>query len=314
VRWALTPLGSRRPLKRGTGRAPALAIRVPRRARKGVYLVALSSRSGATVVPLAVRARAGGGAASVLVVLPTITWQGLNPVDADSDGFPDTLDDAPAVSVDRPFASGRLPAGFGSEIKPLLRFLATNRLPYDLTTDLALARGTGPRFDHRRGVVFAGSERWFTEPLDARLRDYVDGGGRVASFGSDSFRRTVALSSTQLSDPSPAQEANPLGEQTAPASSAAAPLVVNPGDALGLFAGTDGFVGLFTRFEQSRGRVSGANLQASAGRDPKHPAFVAYQLGNGLVVRVGTPQWSASLSTDSEVARVTTNLWSLLSR
>jgi hypothetical protein len=96
--------------------------------------------------------------------------------------------------------------------------------------------------------------------------------------------------------------------------SAAAPLVVNPGDALGLFAGTDGFIGLFTRFEQSRDRVSGANLEASAGRDPNHPAFVAYKLGRGLVFRTGTPQWSASLSTDPEVARVTTNLWSLLSR
>ena len=54
-------------------------------------------------------------------------------------------------------------------------------------------------------------------------------------------------------------------------------------------ARTDGFVGLFTRFEQSRRRVSGANLQSSAGRDPEHPAFVAYQLGRGLVVRTGTP-------------------------
>jgi hypothetical protein len=250
----------------------------------------------------------------VLVVLPAITWQGLNPVDDDGDGFPDTLDDAPAVPLARPFASGRLPAGLGTEIKPLLRFLAARRLSYDLTTDLALARGTGPQLDHRKGVVFAGSERWFTEPLDARLRRYVEQGGRVASFGTDSLRRTVALTPTQLSDPSPAQDTNPLGEQTAPASSAAAPLVVNPGDSLGLFAGTDGFVGLFTRFEQSRRRVSGANLESSAGRDPQHPAFVAYQLGRGLVVRVGTPQWSASLSNDPEVARVTTNLWSLLSR
>jgi hypothetical protein len=311
VRWALTPLGSRRPLKRGSGRAPALTIPVPRRARTGVYLVAVSSASGATAVPLAVRA---GRPGSVLVVLPAITWQGLNPVDDDGNGFPDTLDDARAVPLARPFASARLPAGFGATIKPLLRFLAARKLSFDLTTDLALARGTGPQFDHRKGVVFAGSERWFTEPLDARLRRYVEHGGRVASFGTDSLRRTVAITPTQLSDPSPAQDTNTLGEQTAPASSAAAPLVVNPGDALGLFAGTDGFVGLFTHFEQSRRRVSGANLESSAGRDPQHPAFVAYQLGRGLVVRVGTPQWSASLSNDSQVARVTTNLWSLLSR
>jgi hypothetical protein len=284
---------------------------VPRRAGTGVYLVAVTSATGGTVVPVSVR---GGRQGSVLVVLPAITWQGLNPVDDDGDGFPDTLDDSSVVPVARPLASDRLPAGFVTEIEPLLRFLATRHLPYDLTTDLALARGSGPQLDHRKGVVLAGSERWFTEPLDARLRRYVEQGGRVASFGTDSLRRTVALAPTQLSGPSAAQATNALGEQTAPASSAAAPLVVNPGDSLGLFAGTDGFVGLFTRFEQSRRRVSGANVESSAGRDPQHPAFVAYQLGRGLVVRVGTPQWSASLSNDSEVARVTTNLWSLLSR
>ena len=136
----------------------------------------------------------------------------------------------------------------------------------------------------------------------------------MASFGSDALRRTVTVTSTELADPSPPQGTNVLGEQTGPASSAAAPLVVNPGDTLGLFSGTDGFVGLFTRFEQSRRRVGGTQVVASAGREPSHPAFVAYKLGSGLVVRTGTPQWSASLSTDPEVARVTTNLWSLLSR
>jgi hypothetical protein len=89
---------------------------------------------------------------------------------------------------------------------------------------------------------------------------------------------------------------------------------VNPGDSLGLFAGSDGFVGLFTRFEQSQGRVSGAELAASAGRDPNHPAFVAYRLGQGLVVRIGTPEWSAALRSDTEIANVTKSLWSLLSR
>jgi hypothetical protein len=89
--------------------------------------------------------------------------------------------------------------------------------------------------------------------------------------------------------------------------------VVNA-DSLSLFAGTDGFVGLFERFEQSQGRVAGAHLLAAAGRDPRRPAFVAYRLGSGLVVRAGTPQWASALQSDTEVARVTRNLWSLLSR
>jgi hypothetical protein len=195
-----------------------------------------------------------------------------------------------------------------------MQFLASNRLPYDLTTDVALANGRGPGFGGHRGVVFAGSERWFTEPLDSRLRAYVEHGGRVASFGSDALRRTVTLTATTLADPSPPQETNVLGEQTAPATSAAAPLVVNPGDTLGLFSATDGFVGLFTRFEQSRRRVAGTEVVASAGRELDHPAFIAYKLGAGLVVRTGTPQWSRMLSSDTEVANVTKSLWSLLSR
>jgi hypothetical protein len=60
--------------------------------------------------------------------------------------------------------------------------------------------------------------------------------------------------------------------------------------------------------------VAGSRLLTAAGRDPNHPAFVAYRLGRGLVVRVGTPDWSASLQTDPQVANVTRNLWSLLSR
>jgi hypothetical protein len=312
VRFVLSPLGGGRPLRRGVGQAPVLRVAVPRTARTGVYVVRLAATVGTARVPVPVRGRNAGG--RILVVLPTITWQGLDPVDDDADGFPDTLDDSRSVPLSRPLAGGRPPVGFNSEVAPLLGFLASNHLPYDLTTDVALATGRGPGFGGHHGVVFAGSERWFTEALDSRLRAYVERGGRVASFGTDAFRRTVALSAPALSDPSPPQETNVLGEQTAPAASAAAPLVVNPGDTLGLFSGTDGFIGLFTRFEQSRRRVGGTRVVASAGREPGQPAFVAYKLGNGLVVRMGTPQWSRMLATDTEVASVTKSLWSLLSR
>lgn len=319
VRWSLRALGGgggrgrgrsrSKPLARGTGRPPALRVRLPRLRSSGLYVLRLGARRSSASVPLAVRGRGGG---RVLVVLPAITWQGLNPVDDDADGFPDTLDDARSVPLHRAFA--RAPEGLAREVAPLVRFLDASGLHYDLTTDVALAQGSGPPLAGHRGVLFAGSERWFTEPLDARLRAYVEGGGRVASFGTDAFRRTVELSAAELAAPSPPQGTNALGEQTALTSSAAAPLVVNPGDSIGLFAGTDGFVGLFTRFEQSQGRVAGADLLASAGRDPRKPAFVAYKLGDGTVVRTGSPQWSAALASDPEVANVTRSLWSYLSR
>lgn len=310
VRWSLTRLGAPKPLKRAT--APGVRVGIPRKAATGVYVVRVETRAaGAVSAPIAVRGR---GTGRVLVVLPAITWQGLNPVDDDADGFPDTLDNAPSVPLSRPLAGGRAPAGFRTEVAPLMRFLDERDLSYDLTTDVALAHGRGPRFGGHAGVAFAGSERWFTEDLDRELRRYADGGGRVASFGTDSFRRTVGVTATALAGPSPPQETNALGEQTAPLTSAAAPLVVTPPDELGLFASTDGFVGLFTRFEQSVRKVGEPGYLANAGRDAAKPAFAAYALGDGTVVRVGTPQWSGSLATDSEVGNVTESLWSFLSR
>jgi hypothetical protein len=249
----------------------------------------------------------------VLVVLPAVSWQGANEVDDDADGFPNTLADTPAVALNRPFALGRLPAALRSETAPLLAFLDRRHLRYDLTTDLALAQGAGPRIAGHSGLLFAGSELWLTEALDRDLRAYVERGGRVASFGTDAFRRTVGVNSAQLMGPSEPQQTNVFGEQTATATSAAAPLVVAR-DAAGLFGGSDGFIGLFTHFEQQRALVGGARTLSAAGRDPRHPAFVAYGLGKGTVVRVGTPQWVAALGSDSEVQAVTRSTWELLSR
>jgi hypothetical protein len=261
-------------------------------------------------VPIAVTAPAKR---PVLVVVPAMTWQGLNPVDDDADGFPNTLETDSSVAAARAFALGRLPAALRRETVPLLRFLDARGLRYELTTDLALARGSGPVLVGHRGVLFAGSELWLSEAFDRRLRAYVDAGGRVASFGTDAFRRTVQVSAARLSDPSARQDANVFGEQTEAAASEAAPLVVHR-DTGGIFSGSDGFIGLFTRFEQRSAIVSGTEPITNAGRDPDKPAFVAYRLGRGTVVRVGTPQWARAVGEDSEVAAATEAIWNLLSR
>jgi flagellar hook assembly protein FlgD len=314
VRYRLVRAGATRAVARGRANAPALRVPIPRRAATGLYLVRVRAPAGRVAVPLVVRGRRRAAQRHrVLVVLPTMAWQGANPVDDDADGFPDTLDGSPSVGVGRPFALGRPPRALGRETTPLMQLLDSEGVGYDITTDLALARGHGPHTGSHTGVLFAGSELWLTERLDAELRSFVEAGGRVASFGTDAFRRTVRLTPTALTDPSPPQRANVFGEQTAPTSSAAAPLVVNR-DTLGLFAGSDGFIGLFTRFEQQQALVSGARVLSGAGRDPKHPAFVAYRLGRGTVVRVGTPQWARATATDTEVAAVTRTVWDLLSR
>jgi len=248
------------------------------------------------------------------VILPAISWQGLNRYDDDLDGFPDRLTSSGSVRLDRPFADGRMPPRFGSQVGPLLRFLDRARLPYDLTTDVALARARGPALGSAPGVVFAGSALWLPPGLERRLRRFVAGGGRSVSFGADALRRSVQLGRDRLSDPSPARRANIFGESTSRFRTSAAPLVVED-DELGLFRRADRFLGSFSEFERSRSRPRGTRPLASAGRDPGEPAFVAYRLGKGIVVRAGTPQWAAALSEGRfgvEVPRVTRRLWRLL--
>jgi FlgD Ig-like domain len=311
VHWDVTRLGSRRPLARGRGGGGQLAFRLPRRAATGLYVVHVRGPGRPASAPLAVRGGKAAGA-KVLVVLPAISWQGQNQVDDDGDGFADTLDGRrESVGIARPFALGAPPPGFAG-VAALLRFLDQHRLGYDITTDLALAYGRGPQVAGHRGVLFPGSERWLTPTVQLKLRNFTEAGGRVAWFGTDAFRRSVHIVGPRLARQTPPQPVNVFGEGTRPLATAAAPLVVT-GDRLGLFSGTDGFVGLFTGFEQESSLVGEARVLANAGRDPRRPAFVAYSLGKGTVVRVGTPAWTASLS-DPEVASVTLKIWALLSQ
>ena len=83
-------------------------------------------------------------------------------------------------------------------------------------------------------------------------------------------------------------------------------------DKLQLLAGTDGFFGNFTRFERSGGFGGGIELMTGAGRNQK-PDFVAYRLGRGQVVRVGSDQWAAQLG-DPEIDDITKRIWALLSQ
>ena len=307
-RWKLTRLGSIRPLRRGRASGHTLAFRVPPDAPTGVYSLVVEGAGHRATAPIAVRA---GGAAPVLVVLPAIAWQGRNAVDGDRDGFDETLDDSRTVGVSRALADGRPPAGFVTRVAPLMRFLG--RRDYDLTTDLALARNSGPKLRSYQGLMFVGDERWLPPQLNRRLRAYVQGGGKVASFGTDAFRRRVNVTDQLLTDPSPPERTNVFSERTSPLRSEPAPLV-RERDTLKLFAGTDGLIGLFETFERSDALVGGARLETSAGRDPGKPVFVGYRLGQGIVVRVGVRGWAAALDDGEEEANVTRRIWALLSR
>ena len=314
--FAVSQVGSPSEVIRRGGRIGGpFRVRIPEETTTGVYLVRVRSDGHRAAWPLAVSGQPRSGGEGPLVVLPAMTWQGLNPVDDDADGFADTLSAGGPVALDRGFAQGRPPPRFESEAAPLLSYLDSQRLAYDLTTDIALARGQGTDLADAPGVAFAGSALWLPEELLRDLREYVAGGGRLASFGSDAFRRRVTLGGSSLSDPSRRRPEDAFGERTELLHTGPAPLEVFQDD-LGLFEGLTIFIGDFTVFEISRGLARDAGRVAAAGRETGDAAFIAYDLGDGIVIRSGTPQWVRELEQaqlDAEVAQVTNRIWSLLS-
>jgi len=312
VTWRLAPYGRGGAIRRGQARGTTIAVRIPRNANPDVYSLFVTSGSRHAAGPLVVGN--AGGAAPVLVVLPAMTWQAQNAVDSSRDGWPDTLDTGDSVPLARGFLHGRPPQSVLSESVPTLEFLSRIRANYDLTTDVALAAGKTPGIAGHNGVLLAGSERWLTPKLSLQLRRFVAGGGTVASFGIDALRREVVLSHGMLVKPSRRARADVFGERTSVFGSPEAPLVVSQ-DKLGVFSGTDGFIGLFTRLERSDALNPKAALLTAAGRgdDPK-PDFVAYTLGQGLVIRVGAAGWPAALQSSQEAANATRRIWTLLSR
>jgi hypothetical protein len=316
--FVVSRLGDPKPVLHGGRVAGRFRIHVPSKMRTGVYVVRVRSGDRRAVWPLAVAGlppRSARGEARPLVVLPALTWQGLNRVDDDADGFPDRLPFSDSVGVDRPFRDGGMPKRFDAEVSPLLRWLDREKLPYDLTTDLALARHEGPALGNAPGVAFAGSELWLPDELLKRLRDYVADGGRLASFGAESFRRAIVLKGDDMSEPTARRPEDALGERTKLIKTSPAPLTVFE-DSLGLFEGVSGFVGEFTVFETTAGFPRSARRMSEAGRDPGEPAFVSFGLGGGIVIRSGTPQWARELNESAlslELPQVTKRIWKLLS-
>ena len=155
--------------------------------------------------------------ARLLVVVPAITWLGVDKVDDDGDGLPDTLEAGGPVKWPRVIAGDQgLPATFADQTAPLLVFLDRARIRYDLTSDIALARSRDPRATDREGVVLAGSLRWVPRTLARRLRRYVEDGGRLASFGTESLRRGVRVGTNRLTRPTQPTPTDPFGARLEP--------------------------------------------------------------------------------------------------
>jgi hypothetical protein len=330
-RWRLRRIGSDRPADRGRSSAHELELQAPG-GDSGVYMLELFSGRQKASVPIPVQSRER---ARMLVVLPAITWTGSEPVDEQYDGVLDMLETPAPVTWPR-VQPGDPPADFYETAAPLLRFLDRSRVRYDLTTDLDLALSRSPRASDRFGVLLAGPERWITRAYGRRLRRYVLEGGRLASFGVESLRRGVTIlrnddrTAGRLVRPTQPSIQDPFGTRLEAVRTTAAPVTLTliDGDVSHpLLTGFDGALNGFSALEESevpsgeRGEpLVALGVETVTEETPEVPdelppeplpTLAATRLGEGLLIRVGLPEWGQELD-DRQVAQITRNIVDLL--
>lgn len=310
--WSVRRVGRSRPRARGRGARAGLVVRAPRGV-SGAYVLQVRTARHTTSVPFVVQALRRR---PVLVVLPAILWQGLNPADDDGDGEPNTLARGVSVLRDRVLVQG-LPGDLVGRVGPLLAFLDRQGLRYDLTSDLALAAGDGAQPAGHAGVLLAGDERWLPLRAQLALRRYVRGGGKLASFGVDSLRRQVRLTARRLTDPTAPSAADALGFTFGPLAQGPVTLTTLD-DKIGLFQGdVFGGTGQFTaieRFEPVAALPPGARTLASAVTPKGRPVIVAARVGRGMAIHVGLPGLPARLADPGNETALVRRVWTLISR
>jgi hypothetical protein len=308
--WNLWRVGRRKAVSGGQAAAPGAALRltVPPLGA-GLYELALHSGPHRAVVPLLASAQGRRAATRVLVVLPTLSWQGTNPVDDNGDGLPDTLAAGDRIQLNRPLVDG-LPGGL-SDQAALLAYLDAHHLPYQLTSDMALAMGTGPKLVGHTGVILNGDFTWVPARLSDALVAYAGNGGRVVSIGQSSLLRTVPVSSSTAGPPSPAATVNPFGARPGPHVNTAGSLITVISDPLGIFTLTGGALTGFPGYQVIS--PPGGRAASLAGVAATMPGVTGFRLGRGTVVDVGLDGFQRRLAHNSSAQELFTRLWQTLS-
>jgi len=312
--WKLRRVGDPKVLRKGSKAAgkTSFEIKLPY-GPSGMYVVEVTAHGAVSRVPLAVQARAHK---PLLVVVPMMTWLGRDPVDSNFDGVPDTFDTARHVPYPRLFGyPGGLPTGIARDVGPLLAFMDEAGYHYDLTTDLALSRDEEPAED-RPGVLFLGSPEWVSPDVAEHLRTYVKGGGRLALFAPRSLRATVKIQDRRLTDPTPAAPEDALDGRIGDVRALSNPLVVfKEDDSLGLLEGFAGELTGFTQVEELLDPGPDAEVATAVGEETTdlRPAFSASTDGDGVIIRVGLPEWVSKLADeDPNVQQLTYNIIDVL--
>jgi flagellar hook assembly protein FlgD len=311
--WSVRRVGSSAatPSRRKT--SARVRLHAPGR-ESGVYLLTVHTATRAATVPFAVQSAKRH---AVLVVLPVMTWQGRNSLDDDGDGLPNLLDHGVGAKLFRIYAGDGLPTDFAARDAPLLAWLDRRGHRYDITTDVALAAGRGPKLEDHKGVILPSDVRWLPRALQQRLRRYARDGGKVASFGIDSLRRQVSLTRRgRMIDPTPGATTDIFGVRLRRLTPLPRPTnLVTASDDIDFFAGTAGAFGPFSLVQE----VDLAEPAASAvTEDPQtgRPVIAASRLGKGLVFRFGVPELPTHLSAranDPNTTALMDRTWTLLS-
>jgi flagellar hook assembly protein FlgD len=322
-RWTLRRVGTDRPVSSGSATRPVLRID-PRSRRGAAYRLTVVAGGERVDVPAFVN---GAPERPVLVVLPAITWQGLNPLDDDGDGLANRLqstdgDSATRIRTSRVF--GTLPPAYASDVEPAIEWLVRHRKRFEITTDLALAlqsgpddREHGPQLEGHSGVLLVGEARWTTPDAAERMRTFVGDGGKVAVLDPASLHRSVELGGSvsrgqRLEGPGPFDPSDAFGIVSRGAVRLDGPLVGDR-DEIDLFAGTDGrFDGYPTGWPAES--LGDGKPVASAVDGSDHRVIVAMRLGKGLVIRTGLPTFAARLSDDPDTSELMESTWRRLSR
>jgi hypothetical protein len=309
--WALRRAGTEKVLRSGSSESVQLMVPVPG-GGPGLYELALRRGAHRTVVPLVASARPGAGRAKVLVVLPALTWQGMNPVDDDNDGIPNTLTAGQPIRLARPLVDG-LPAGFAGAAA-LISHLHSAHLPFDLTTDLGLLQNVGPTLSGHRGIVLAGDERWLPESFGSTLSTFVERGGHVLSLGIDSLRQSVTVSGDQALDPGAPHATDFLLAKPGRVVPAHGALILVDKDGLNIFRGTSGALRGYRTYQPIASVAAPAAIVSAAGASNAEPSVVGYRLGHGVVVDIGLPGFASSLRHNLDASELLGSVWKLLSR
>ncbi len=310
--WRLTAVGSRRPLRQGSGPrgTSTLRVRLPGPGA-GLYSLTLTAAGHSASVPLVGSAPAGPHRpARVLVLAPMLSWVGDAPADQTGDGLPSTLSAGYAVPLTRQLAQG-LPRS-ALDDAALLAFLRRSHMTFQLTTDVALAEGVGPSLAGRTGVILPGGGSWLPAALTPILQGFVRHGGRVLSLGTGAL-----LGSAQLSGyPRDPVAARPLSAARDPFGALHGGLLTLGsqqltvlGDQLSLLRTVPALTG-FDRFQQLT--PPAGSRTSLIGRAGGPAAVAAFSFGKGYVAEIALARFSQSLRSDGAARALLTAVWALL--